>query len=69
MHKIVQPKILYFGTPVILISTINDDGSPNIAPMSSGWWLDQSCMLGMSDQSKTVSNLLRTREMLEFAGG
>ncbi|HRF99429.1 MAG TPA: flavin reductase family protein, partial [Aggregatilineales bacterium] len=25
-------------------------------------WLDQSCMLGMSDRSKTVSNLLRTRE-------
>ena len=62
MHKTVQPKILYFGTPVILISTVNEDGSPNIAPMSSGWWLDQSCMLGMSDRSKTVSNLLRTRE-------
>jgi len=62
MHKAIQPKILYFGTSVILISTINEDGTPNLAPMSSAWWLNQSCMLGMSSKSQTVQNLIRERE-------
>src|SRR5271169_307875 len=39
MHKTIEPTILYFGTPVALISTLNPDGSPNLAPMSSAWWL------------------------------
>ena len=59
MHKVIEPKILYFGTPVVLICTLNEDGSPNLAPMSSAWWLDQSCMLGMGTRSKTVENLRR----------
>src|SRR5258706_4222946 len=62
MHLTIEPKILYFGTPVALISTLNEDGSANLAPMSSAWWLDQSCMLGMGSRSKTVENLLRERE-------
>ena len=62
MHKVIKPKILYFGTPVILISTINEDGSTNLAPMSSAWWLGQSCMLGLSTRSKTVQNLQRNGE-------
>lgn len=61
MHKIVHPKVFYFGTPVVLISTINPDGSPNLAPMSSAWWVNQSCMLGMSYQSQTVQNLIREK--------
>lgn len=59
MHVPVSPKILYFGTPVILISTLNEDGSPNLAPMSSAWWLGQSCMLGMGRRSQTVENIVR----------
>jgi flavin reductase (DIM6/NTAB) family NADH-FMN oxidoreductase RutF len=62
MHKIVDPAILYFGTPVVLVSTLNEDGSPNLAPMSSAWWLRQSCMLGFDPTSKTPANLQRTGE-------
>lgn len=62
MHQTIHPKILYFGTPVVLLSTMNEDGSANLAPMSSAWWLGQSCMLGMGMRSKTVENLLRERE-------
>jgi len=62
MHRTIEPKILYFGTPVVLISTLNEDGSANLAPMSSAWWLGGSCMLGMGSRSKTVENLLRERE-------
>lgn len=37
MHRTIEPTTLYFGTPVALISTLNPDGSPNLAPMSSAW--------------------------------
>src|SRR5579864_6725826 len=62
MHKTIEPSILYFGTPVALISTINPDGSPNIAPMSSCWWLGWSAMLGLGSMGQTSENLIRTRE-------
>ena len=62
MHKVIKPKIMYFGTPVVLISTLNEDGSANLAPMSSAWWLGQTCMLGLGQSSKTVENLLREGE-------
>lgn len=56
----IDPAILYFGTPVVLISTLNEDGSPNLSPMSSAWWLGWGCMLGLTSGSKTVENLRRT---------
>src|SRR6201987_4230974 len=62
MHKTIEATILYFGTPVALISTLNDDGSPNLAPMSSAWWLGWTCMLGLGQMGQTSENLIRTRE-------
>jgi flavin reductase (DIM6/NTAB) family NADH-FMN oxidoreductase RutF len=62
MHKTIEPTILYFGTPVALISTVNADGSPNLAPMSSAWWLGWTCVLGLGQLGKTSDNLIRTRE-------
>ena len=62
MHRTIDPAILYFGTPVVLVSTVNEDGSPNLAPMSSAWWLGWNCMLGFGARSKTPQNLLRTSE-------
>jgi len=62
MHTSIDPAILYFGTPVVLVSTGNPDGSPNLAPMSSAWWLGRSAMLGFGARSHTPANLLRTGE-------
>lgn len=62
MHIEIEPKIMYFGTPVVLISTINEDGSANLAPMSSAWWLRNYCVLGMGKASQTYQNLMRERE-------
>ncbi len=62
IHLTVHPKILYFGTPVVLISTVNADGSVNLAPMSSAWALGRSVILGLSTQSQTFENLTRARE-------
>jgi len=61
-HVEIEPKILYFGSSVVLISTINEDGTPNLAPMSSAWWLNRSCMLGLSHKSQTARNMIREVE-------
>ncbi|GLW10012.1 flavin reductase [Microtetraspora sp. NBRC 13810] len=61
-HTRIEPGILYFGTPVVLISTLNEDGSANLAPMSSAFWLGWRAMLGLGARSQTSQNLLRTRE-------
>src|SRR4051812_39399219 len=61
MHRLILPAIQYWGTPVILVSTLNDDGSVNVAPMSSAFWLGWSCMLGFDASSQTVRNLVRER--------
>jgi flavin reductase (DIM6/NTAB) family NADH-FMN oxidoreductase RutF len=61
-HTRIEPGILYFGTPVVLISTLNEDGSANLAPMSSAFWLGWRAVLGLGARSKTAQNLLRTRE-------
>jgi flavin reductase (DIM6/NTAB) family NADH-FMN oxidoreductase RutF len=62
MHTTTNPAILYFGTPVVLISTVNEDGSFNLAPMSSAWWLGWRCLLGLGARSKTPQNMARTGE-------
>jgi flavin reductase (DIM6/NTAB) family NADH-FMN oxidoreductase RutF len=62
MHIHIEPSILYFGTPVVLISTLNQDGTTNVAPMSSAWWLGWNCMLGLGARSHTTHNLLREKE-------
>lgn len=68
MRQEITPKILYFGTPVVLISTLNEDNTANLAPMSSAWALGWDIALGLSNQGKTFENLLRTKEcVLNFA--
>ena len=55
--RTIEPKILYFGTPVALISSQNEDGSTNLAPISSFWALGWTAMLGLLDETKTADNL------------
>ena len=59
-HVTIEPSILYLGTPVVLISTQNGDGTANLAPMSSAWWLGWRCMLGLQTASQTPQNMIRT---------
>lgn len=62
MHQTIDPSILYLGTPVVLVSTRNEDGTANLAPISSAWWLDKTGVIGVSSRSHTVANLRRTGE-------
>ncbi len=61
-HQQIDPPVLYFGTPVSLISTCNSDGSANLAPISSSWYLGRTVVLGIASTSQTLTNLLRERE-------
>ena len=62
MHHVSEPSILYFGTPVVLISTLNSDGTYNLAPMSSIFWLGWRCVIGLSAFSKTSENIIREEQ-------
>lgn len=67
MHRtpdslIIKPSILYFGTPIVLITTRNPNGSTNITPMSSAWALADRVVIGLTGGSQGVANLLRERE-------
>jgi flavin reductase (DIM6/NTAB) family NADH-FMN oxidoreductase RutF len=61
-HVPVAPKILYFGTPVVLISTENPDGTANLAPISSAWALGKHVVIGVGRGGQTLDNLERTGE-------
>lgn len=60
MHETIHPSILYFGTPVVLVSSLNEDGSPNLSPISSAWWLGWNAVLGFGAKSKTSQNIERS---------
>ena len=61
-HVVIDPSILYLGTPVMLISTRNADGSANLAPISSSWFLGAVGVLGIGTRSHTMENLRREGE-------
>ncbi|MFE2045187.1 flavin reductase family protein [Streptomyces sp. NPDC059477] len=63
-HLTITPSILYFGTPVVLLSTENEDGSANLAPMSSAWALGQVVVLGLGIEGQTARNLRGRPELV-----
>jgi flavin reductase (DIM6/NTAB) family NADH-FMN oxidoreductase RutF len=58
----ISPEILYFGTPVAVISSLNPDGTTNLAAMSSFWALDDRLVLGLTRFGQTWANLDRCPE-------
>lgn len=68
-HVTIKPSILYVGTPVMLIASLNPDGSPNLAPASSYWALEQMLIIGLEDGGQTIDNVSRTGELtVNFPG-
>lgn len=51
-HIEIKPSVLYVGTPVVLITSLNPDGTTNISPMSSVWALYDRIVLGLTSTSK-----------------
>ena len=63
-HLTIEPSILYVGTPVALLTTVNEDGTINLAPMSSAWALGDVVVLGVSASGQTAHNLLERSELV-----
>ena len=63
-HVTITPSILYFGTPVVLVSTENADGTANLAPMSSAWALGDVFVLGLGAEGHTAHNLRERPELV-----
>ena len=55
--RIVHPQILYFGTPVVLLTTLNRNATTNITPMSSAWALGNRIILGLGEGGQGLANL------------
>ncbi|MEU9229528.1 flavin reductase family protein [Streptomyces massasporeus] len=63
-HLVIRPSILYFGTPVVLLTTENADGTCNLAPISSAWALGQHLVLGIGSEGHTARNLAERPELV-----
>jgi flavin reductase (DIM6/NTAB) family NADH-FMN oxidoreductase RutF len=63
-HLAIEPNILYFGTPVVLLSTENADGTANLAPMSSAWALGRTVVLGLGAAGQTAANLAHRPDLV-----
>lgn len=53
----IRPSVLYPGTPVVLMTTLNPDGSANISPLSSFWALGRRVVLGLGTDGQGAANL------------
>ncbi|MFD8708461.1 hypothetical protein ACFV1W_38770 [Kitasatospora sp. NPDC059648] len=47
---------------MVLIGSRNEGGGADLAPVSSAWWLGQSCVLGLGGSSRTCADLRREGE-------
>lgn len=61
-YKTISPSILYFGNPVAIVSSVNLDGTPNLAPISSFWGLGWTMVLGLLRDTQTFENFQRNND-------
>jgi flavin reductase (DIM6/NTAB) family NADH-FMN oxidoreductase RutF len=62
-HLVIHPNVLYVGTPVILVCTLNADGTTNLAPASSYWALGQMLVIGLESDGQSAANVLAHPEL------
>lgn len=64
MHKPISPKMFYYGFPVILLTTIDENNKTNITPISSSWCLGDNVVIGLGTQGKAYQNLKICQEVV-----
>lgn len=62
-HRVIDPSVLYLGTPVYLVGTQNPDGSTNLAPASSHFALGRVIVLGLEEGGQSLDNVRRHAEI------
>ncbi|NYI70136.1 flavin reductase (DIM6/NTAB) family NADH-FMN oxidoreductase RutF [Naumannella cuiyingiana] len=63
-HRTITPSVLYFGTPVAVVSSSNADGSTNLAPISSFWALGNLLVIGLGATGHTAANLRQRPQLV-----
>lgn len=57
-HQAVKANSLYYGFPVLLLTTIDPiTGVANITPLSSSWTLIDKIVIGIAQQSQGFRNI------------
>lgn len=62
-HRVIEPSVLYVGTPAYLVATMNPDGTPNLAPASSHFALGRTVVLGLEEGGQSLENVRRFGEL------
>ncbi len=62
-HRVIEPSVLYLGTPVYLVATLNPDGTANLAPASSHFALGRAIVLGLEEGGQSLENARRQGEL------
>lgn len=62
-HRVIDPSVLYLGTPVYLVGTRNPDGTTNLAPASSHFALGRVIVLGLEEGGQSLDNVRRHAEL------
>lgn len=62
-HRVIEPSVLYVGTPAYLVATRNPDGTPNLAPASSHFALGRTIVLGLEEGGQSLDNVRRHPEL------
>lgn len=62
-HRVIEPSVLYVGTPVYLVATVNADGTPNLAPASSHFALGRTIVLGLEEGGQSLDNVRARPEL------
>jgi len=62
-HRVIEPSVLYLGTPAYLVATRNPDGSANLAPASSHFALGRTIVLGLEEGGQSLENVRRHPEL------
>lgn len=62
-HRVINPSVLYVGTPAYLVATLNPDGTPNLAPASSHFALGKTLVIGLEEGGQSLENVRRHPEV------
>lgn len=62
-HKVIDPSVLYVGTPVYLVITESGAGQVNLAPASSHFALGRMLVLGLEHDGQSIANLHELPEL------
>ncbi|VEG13805.1 flavin reductase family protein [Moraxella cuniculi] len=64
MHIPINPKMFYYGFPVVLLTSVDNQGKTNISPISSSWCLGDNVVIGLGVQGKAYQNIQHCPEVV-----